>query len=182
MWKWRLKQKRTAVHSDLICYLYDIWQAHKAALFQRIEGEDFNCLELALKSYLHVHSIKMTAFNCRHKIHQQGEQKKPKLRIISKWKWRIKKNSSNYMTKRWHCISHFSHQVRQRQMTSPPAWNVTQVPQISTVGQLCLTERAQPRLSWPQPDVRENWPKMAVERWLWCLGALALNNLCGIFY
>lgn len=77
MWKWRLKQKRTAVHSDLIWYLYDIWQAHKAALFQRIEGEEFDYLELALKSYLHVHSIKMTAFNCRHKIHQQGEQKKP---------------------------------------------------------------------------------------------------------
>lgn len=59
-------------------YIYVIWQAHKAALFQRIEGEDFDCLELALKSYLHVHLIKMTAFSCRHKIREQGEQKNPK--------------------------------------------------------------------------------------------------------
>lgn len=59
-------------------YLYDIWQAHKAALFQRIGGEDFDCLELALKSYIHMHLIKMTAFKCRHKIHEQGGQKNNK--------------------------------------------------------------------------------------------------------
>lgn len=90
MWKWRLKQKLTAAHSDLIWYFYDIWQPHKAALFQRTEGEDSDCLELALKSYLHVHLIKMTG-DTTHMRESKKKQKKIQISIISKWKWRIKK-------------------------------------------------------------------------------------------
>lgn len=42
---------------------------------RELKEKNFDCLELVLKSYLHVHLIKMMSFNCRHKIHDQGEQK-----------------------------------------------------------------------------------------------------------
>lgn len=142
MWKWRLKQKLTAAHSDLIWYFYDIWQPHKAALFQRIEGEDSECLELALKSYLHVHLIKMTGDTWHMSREGKKKQKKYKSQFYLNESDGLKKHILQLHDKTLTLYFPFSHQVWPGQMTSPPAWNDTQTPQISTVSRLFLTERA----------------------------------------
>lgn len=154
IWKWRLKQKLTSVHSDLIWYLFDILQAHKAALLQRIEGEDIDCLEL----------------DCTHKIHEQGEQKK-----------KLKKHNPPTTWQNADIIFPTFPIMADKNRWPLPQLEMSLKCLKSQKWVNYVWQSAGSQNFWPQCDGRENWPKMAVERWLWWLEALALNSLCGIF-